>query len=348
MDSDSLAPSVASPPVLDADEEEDELISDVEDAVEREPGESLLPAHRLEGIIQAEGVMGTLALSKEGLFLLSIATEEFIKRLVQGGQRQAGVERRTMVTYRDMAATTEQYQEFMFLKETIPYPVSLSEALQLREAKEKEILEDALVAPTSTVATTSTSKSKGKSRANGKEKQSRASSGSRTQSRAHSQVRWEHQEVPPPPPSNGHVSAPPNPRGGPEAGWTRWPNGENFITVNPLPIGSSPLANGFTTSIHQPPPPPVNGHASRDTEPPPSRQHANYWQRGDAPRTSAPPPLDATVVSGSSPNDLPPPAQAVSSQAAPSTLLFGAPGDPPSLISHNPGRTIYSQKKVAQ
>ncbi|KAJ7863127.1 hypothetical protein B0H14DRAFT_2257336, partial [Mycena olivaceomarginata] len=167
---------------LEADDEEfDELNSDIDESggIEpRIPGESILPSLRIENIIQADGVMGTLALSKEGLFIMSVATEEFIKRLVQGGQRQASVEQRTSVNYRDMARTTEQYQEFMFLKETIPTPVSLSEALQLRELHEKEMLEDdpALAAPTALSATVghtpSTSKPKvKKAAANGKDKQ---------------------------------------------------------------------------------------------------------------------------------------------------------------------------------
>jgi hypothetical protein len=61
--------------------------------------------------------------------------EEFIKRMVQAGQRQAYADRRNMVNYKDMgmlkmatlpspivsyqhiqASTTQQYQEFMFLQ----------------------------------------------------------------------------------------------------------------------------------------------------------------------------------------------------------------------------------------
>ena len=57
-----------------------------------------------------------------------------------------------------VAASTQQYQEFMFLRgkyrfvspvisadlvlDTIPAPITLAEAIQLRQAKEKEILED--------------------------------------------------------------------------------------------------------------------------------------------------------------------------------------------------------------
>jgi hypothetical protein len=263
--------------------------------------------------------MGSLALSKEGLFILSVATvcfllfplrqpcstrviqqEEFIKRLAQGGHRQASAERRTSVNYRDMgasppsspqpfltflAATTQQYQEFMFLqgwrlcsneissysslKETMPSPVSLSEALQLRELHEKEMLEDdpALAAPTTYSSTAgytpSTSKPKAKSRAaNGKDKQNRHGSSSR----AHSQVRWDYEDTPA---SNGHshaaATASTSTRGGRESGWTRWPNGQNFIAVDP----AGPQHNGFTSLAHQRPGPmpSANGHTPAPPQP---------------------------------------------------------------------------------
>ncbi|KAF8630952.1 hypothetical protein AX17_005308 [Amanita inopinata Kibby_2008] len=109
---------------------------------ERVPGCSLLPTTRLENILQADGVTGNLALSKEALFVLSIATEEFIKRMAQAGQIHASAKRQNAVHYTDMAASTHQYQEFMFLKDTIPTPISLAEAMQLRQAKEKAMLED--------------------------------------------------------------------------------------------------------------------------------------------------------------------------------------------------------------
>ncbi|KAG5652964.1 hypothetical protein H0H81_002862 [Sphagnurus paluster] len=135
----------------DAEDEVDQLVSDsdspepeldTEEAVHRIPGHSLLPSVRLENIIQADGVTGNLALSREGLFILSVATEEFIKRMTQAGQLRASAERRLTVNYSDMAATTQQYQEFMFLHDTIPAPISLSEALLMREAKEKELFEE--------------------------------------------------------------------------------------------------------------------------------------------------------------------------------------------------------------
>ncbi|KAJ7505332.1 hypothetical protein B0H11DRAFT_416003 [Mycena galericulata] len=383
MDSDSVAPSVVSeqPPVLEVEPEEDEsdeLNSDMdEDPVERIPGETLLPSLRLEGIIKADGVMGSLALSKEGLFILAVATEEFIKRLAQGGYRQAGVERRACVNYRDMAATTQQYQEFMFLQETIPSPVSLSEALQLRELKEKEILEDdpALVAPTTTTYsstagyTPSTSKPKVKSRVpNGKDRQNRRGSSSRSESRAHSQVRWDYEDTPA---SNGHGqgAAMTSTRGGRESGWTRWPNGQNFIPVNPLP--AAPLHNGFNSLAHQPPSmPSINGHTPlpprpRDGETSPAQQHPNYWQRSaspwskgvfETPALRPSDPISAGPIPTPPQNEPDPPLAQSSTSAPPAQPLTDTapavpirvptgPAGPSTLVSQNPGRTIYSQKK---
>ncbi|KAF9454787.1 hypothetical protein P691DRAFT_199094 [Macrolepiota fuliginosa MF-IS2] len=78
----------------DAEEEIDQLDSDSDTALdqqqqpdvpapkkpppsrsgERRPGQTLLPTVRIENILQAEGLLGNLSLSKEGIFLLSVAT----------------------------------------------------------------------------------------------------------------------------------------------------------------------------------------------------------------------------------------------------------------------------------
>ncbi|KAJ7175854.1 hypothetical protein C8R46DRAFT_1079825 [Mycena filopes] len=378
MESESATPSVA-PPLnwtVDVDEEWDELNSDVEEEpLLREPGETLLPAVRIENLIKADGGMGTLALSKEGLFILSVAAEEFIKRLTQGGQRQAGVEGRTSVNYRDMAATTQQYQEFMFLQETIPSPVSLSEALRLRELKEKEMLEHdpALAAPTPY-----SSKPKPKKAPNGKDKQPRNGSSS---SSTHGQVRWDYEGTPA---SNGATASSTN-RGVRENGWTRWPNGQNFIAVDPL-LSVAAQQNALASLTHQRPAPAVNGHiASADVPPRPrdadtstSGQHLNYWQPSASPWSSGL--LDSsaerqptsngastqpqTHMSSSSvrpPNEVPIIGESSSRAESPSHLAATSSvsitsSQPVSttgsvsvsrLLGGNPGRTIYSQTKPA-
>ncbi|KAJ6508797.1 hypothetical protein C8R45DRAFT_454374 [Mycena sanguinolenta] len=301
-------------------------------------------ASKASSSIQAHGVMGSLALSKEALFVLSVATEEFLKRLAVNGHRQASVERRNSIIYRDMAATTEQYQEFMFLRETIPTPLSLAEALQLRELHEKEMLDDDPALATSATLsltaapTPSTSKPKAKKAANGKDKQNRNGSSS---SRAPSQVRWDYEDVPPsndqqPPPAQSS-------RGGRENGWTRWPNGQNPLVV-------APQQNGHATLAH----PSANGQT-------PAPQHPNYWQRSagspwttgilDSSSSRQSDSVSATRTQTQTVNGSPleltaqKSASAVPDESSTTTPVASGPDGPSSLVAQNPGRTIYSQTK---
>ncbi|KAG1748615.1 hypothetical protein EDB19DRAFT_213797 [Suillus lakei] len=105
---------------------------------ERAPGTTLLPPSKVENIVQPDT---SITMSKEALFILSVATEEFIKRMAQAGHRQAAAKRRGIVNYSDLACSTQQYQEFMFLQDTIPEPISIAEALDRRAMKEKEDLQ---------------------------------------------------------------------------------------------------------------------------------------------------------------------------------------------------------------
>ncbi|KAG7099788.1 hypothetical protein E1B28_001600 [Marasmius oreades] len=232
--------------ISDDDDQVDQLESDESDGEDesaedhchpgegrRHPGQPLLPAVRIENILHADGVTGSLALSKEGLFIVSAATEEFIKRLAQGGHRQANSEVRNTVTYQDLANTTRQYQEFMFLTDMIPSPIPLAEALELRQERIRSMFSEDESSTTTTAlprpqqnhhppnhnhAETSTSpKSKPKPRANGKEK------------------------------TNGfvHTTAQPPAPNGPAHGtpavldarpWTHWSEPITFQTTRPTPI----------------------------------------------------------------------------------------------------------------
>ncbi|KAI0661910.1 hypothetical protein C8Q70DRAFT_1043164 [Cubamyces menziesii] len=106
----------------------------------RVPGQTLLPQDKVDNILQAEGAGPHM--SKEAVFMLSVATEEFIKKLAEAGYRQTLSENRQHVQYRDMANLTEQRSEYKFLEDTIPRPISIREAMALRAAKERELLED--------------------------------------------------------------------------------------------------------------------------------------------------------------------------------------------------------------
>lgn len=119
-------------------EEEAAPDSDPYEEISRSMGDSLLPADVVERIIDAEGVTGALAMSKEALFVLSVGTEEFMNRITNVAELYTITEDRTTVTYKDIASVTEQYQEFFFLRDTIPPPLTVQEALRRREQKQKE------------------------------------------------------------------------------------------------------------------------------------------------------------------------------------------------------------------
>ncbi|KAI8978693.1 hypothetical protein BD414DRAFT_115645 [Trametes punicea] len=106
----------------------------------RVPGQTLLPQDKVDNILQAEG--SGQHMSKEAVFMLSIATEEFIKKLAEAGYRQTLSESRQHVQYRDMATITQRRSEFRFLEDTIPKPISITEAMARRAQKEREMLED--------------------------------------------------------------------------------------------------------------------------------------------------------------------------------------------------------------
>jgi histone H3/H4 len=130
---------------LETESEEEEHVAaegeEEEEDVYRVPGNSLLPADVVEQIIDAEGVTGALAMSKEALFSLSVATEEFIKKIVSTAELQTRTESRSMVSYKDIASVTEQYQEFFFIRDTIPPPLTIQEALVRREEKQRQLEE---------------------------------------------------------------------------------------------------------------------------------------------------------------------------------------------------------------
>ncbi|KAI0004500.1 histone-fold-containing protein [Russula compacta] len=89
-------------------------------ALVREPGRSLLPISRVQKIMKADKELPTV--SKEAAFLVSLATEEFIKRLSEASHHIAHREKRVTVQQRDIASVTRRADEFLFLEEIIPWP----------------------------------------------------------------------------------------------------------------------------------------------------------------------------------------------------------------------------------
>jgi DNA polymerase epsilon subunit 4 len=65
--------------------------------------------------------------AKDAVFLISLATEEFIRRIVVAGQRQARGEHRATVKHQDLASVVRRIDEFMFLEGAHRLSVPLGE-----------------------------------------------------------------------------------------------------------------------------------------------------------------------------------------------------------------------------
>ncbi|KAF9236523.1 hypothetical protein BU15DRAFT_49969 [Melanogaster broomeanus] len=84
---------------------------------EREPGKSILPFSRVQKIVKADKDLPIVA--KDATFLISLATEEFIKRLSEACQKLAEREKRTTVQQKDVASIVRRVDEFLFLEEIV-------------------------------------------------------------------------------------------------------------------------------------------------------------------------------------------------------------------------------------
>lgn len=93
---------------------------------DRPPGKSLLPTARVQKIMKADKELPSC--NKEAVFLISVATEEFIKRLGQAGQQQATREKRTTVQRKDVVTAVRRSDEFVFLEEILAATVTQAAA----------------------------------------------------------------------------------------------------------------------------------------------------------------------------------------------------------------------------
>ncbi|CCM01870.1 uncharacterized protein FIBRA_03941 [Fibroporia radiculosa] len=166
---------------------------------ERIPGHTLIPTSRVENILHADGGGGHM--SKEALFMLSVATEEFVKRLAEAGQRIANSSRRSVLL--SPASVTRNYPEFTFLNDMIPPPMTLAQALELRATRAKELADDdPAIAPAvvqSTLLVSSASqglsqhpkiKANRSRQTNGREKTNGSASASSSRRQRDSRGRW--------------------------------------------------------------------------------------------------------------------------------------------------------------
>ncbi|KAI5122787.1 hypothetical protein M0805_000131 [Coniferiporia weirii] len=98
----------------------------------RLPGQSLIPLSRVETVVQSDPDISTP--SKEASFILTLATEEFIRRLTQVAHSRSKMDNRALTTYNDLADTAHYFEEFNFLKEIMPRTLTPKAALEERKA----------------------------------------------------------------------------------------------------------------------------------------------------------------------------------------------------------------------
>ncbi|KAG1753569.1 uncharacterized protein EDB91DRAFT_1043230 [Suillus paluster] len=92
---------------------------DKEPQRERELGKSILPFSRVQKIIKADKELPIVA--RDATFVISLATEEFIRRLSEACQKLAEREKRATVQQKDVASVVRRAEEFMFLEEIIAF-----------------------------------------------------------------------------------------------------------------------------------------------------------------------------------------------------------------------------------
>ncbi|CAE6460302.1 unnamed protein product [Rhizoctonia solani] len=128
-----------------------------------ELGETILPMARVQKIMRADKELPNV--TKEAVHTISVATEEFIRRLSSAAFAQANRDRRTMIQYKDVALAVKRTPEMHFLEEMIPTAVPAPQAL----AQHKLKLAERNSAPTVSTPTNGTTARKPKP-TNGKNK----------------------------------------------------------------------------------------------------------------------------------------------------------------------------------
>jgi histone H3/H4 len=111
----------------------------------RDGGKSLLPFSRVQKIIKADKDLPMVA--KEAAFVISLAAEEFIKRLASASQMIANRENRATVQQRDIATVVRKADEFLFLEEIIPW-ITASPPTRRKSKGLEALLKPATAQPT--------------------------------------------------------------------------------------------------------------------------------------------------------------------------------------------------------
>ncbi|ELU38974.1 ribosome biogenesis protein Ria1, putative [Rhizoctonia solani AG-1 IA] len=133
-----------------------------------ELGESILPMARVQKIMKADKELPNV--TKEAVHTISVATEEFIRRLSSAAYSQASRDKRSMIHYKDVALAVKRNPELHFLEEMIPTATPAPQAL----AQHKLKLAERNSAPTTSTPTNgaSTPTSRKSKPTNGKSKPS--------------------------------------------------------------------------------------------------------------------------------------------------------------------------------
>ncbi|WVO21629.1 uncharacterized protein IAS62_002938 [Cryptococcus decagattii] len=120
------------------------IIKQRQSLAEKQPGTTMFPVTRVKKIVKADRDIDIM--SSEAVFMVSVAAEYFIKHFMEEGYTKARLEKRKLINYRDMANVVARSEEFDFLKDVIPMPMPLSEAIEKRKRKvaaEENLDEDA-------------------------------------------------------------------------------------------------------------------------------------------------------------------------------------------------------------
>ncbi|KAG8862413.1 hypothetical protein FRB96_001483 [Tulasnella sp. 330] len=96
-------------------------------AMERVIGTTTLPIARVQKIMRADKDLTNAA--KEAVFLVTIATEGFMKRLAGAGHKHASQEGRLTIQIKDLATAAKQNEELTFIEDILPYTIRASAAL---------------------------------------------------------------------------------------------------------------------------------------------------------------------------------------------------------------------------
>ncbi|KAG8691483.1 hypothetical protein FRC11_002956 [Ceratobasidium sp. 423] len=98
-----------------------------------ELGESILPMARVQKIMKADKELPNV--TKEAVHTISVATEEFIRRLSSAAFQQANRDRRSMIQYKDVALAVKRNPELHFLEEMIPTAIPAPQAFAQHKLK---------------------------------------------------------------------------------------------------------------------------------------------------------------------------------------------------------------------